>query len=264
MDAAARLGRRDALHLVHAALELEPAVGAVAAHLDDGLLDAIDAGLVQAEHLRLEAVAVRVARVHTEDLGGEQRRLVATRPCADLEDHVAIVVRVAWQQQDAQLLQQPALLALEVRDLVAGHLAEIVIAFAHVSHLARAASSRRTSATERLHGRLESRELTTESADLVRIGAHLGPRQLRLEIVVLPGDLRELRVEIAWRDRGRLVRVAVATGPARRAVSSSLGSTSGSRSKTVEPAGIGLPSEASASSIEQIATRSCRRSAASS
>ena len=40
VDAAARLRRRDALDAVDAALELEPAVGAVAGDLEDRLLDA--------------------------------------------------------------------------------------------------------------------------------------------------------------------------------------------------------------------------------
>ena len=39
VDAPARLGRGDALDAMDAALELEPAVGAVAADLDDRLLD---------------------------------------------------------------------------------------------------------------------------------------------------------------------------------------------------------------------------------
>ena len=47
VDPAGRFGRRDALHAVGAALELEPAVGAVPADLDDRLLDAADAGLVE-------------------------------------------------------------------------------------------------------------------------------------------------------------------------------------------------------------------------
>ena len=48
VDPAGRLGRRDALDAVGAALELQARVGAVAADLDDRLLDAADAGLVEA------------------------------------------------------------------------------------------------------------------------------------------------------------------------------------------------------------------------
>ena len=47
VDPPARLGRRDPLDAVDAALELEPAVGAVAVDLDDRLLDPLDAGLVR-------------------------------------------------------------------------------------------------------------------------------------------------------------------------------------------------------------------------
>ena len=51
VDAPRRLGRRDALDAVDAALELEPAVRAVAVDLDDRLLDPADAGLVEAQEL---------------------------------------------------------------------------------------------------------------------------------------------------------------------------------------------------------------------
>jgi hypothetical protein len=64
VDAPARLRRGDALDAVYATLELEPAVGTVATHLDDGFLDAVDAGLIHAEHLGRELVATRVAEVH--------------------------------------------------------------------------------------------------------------------------------------------------------------------------------------------------------
>ena len=82
-----------------AALELEPAVRAVAGDLDDRLLDAADAGLVEREDLGRELVRIGVAEVHPQDLVGEQRGLLAARAGPDLEDDVAVVVGVARQQQ---------------------------------------------------------------------------------------------------------------------------------------------------------------------
>ena len=62
VDAAAGLRGRDALHAMDAALELEPAVGAIAGDLEDRLLDAADAGLVEAHEVRVEPVLLRVPR----------------------------------------------------------------------------------------------------------------------------------------------------------------------------------------------------------
>jgi hypothetical protein len=49
---------------------------------------------------------------------------------------------------------------------------------------------------------LEAGELTAEPAELVRVGDHLGACQVCLEVVVLRGDLGELRVEIGHGTRG--------------------------------------------------------------
>src|SRR5438552_8297166 len=102
-----------------AALELEPAVWAVAVHLHDRFLDPADASFVQAEQLGLEPMALGVPEVHPEELGGEQRRLLPTRAGADLEDHVAIVVRVAREEEHLELVEQAHLVGLESIDLLA-------------------------------------------------------------------------------------------------------------------------------------------------
>ena len=112
---------------MNAALELEAAVRAVAVDRDDRLLDPADPGLVEAHQLRREAVAIRVPSVHPVELRSEERGLLAAGACADLEDHVTIVVRVARQQQHAQVFEQARLECFEPVDLVAGHLLELVI-----------------------------------------------------------------------------------------------------------------------------------------
>ena len=55
------------------------------------------------------AVARGVARVHPQQLRREQGGLVATRAGPDLEDDVAIVVRVARQEQHLELLDEARL-----------------------------------------------------------------------------------------------------------------------------------------------------------
>ena len=98
----AALGRWNALHAVDAALVLEARVGAVA--LDDrrDRLDAADAGVVPVDDLDLPAPPLGVPLVHPEELGREERRLVAARARPDLEKDVTRVVRVLREEEDLQ------------------------------------------------------------------------------------------------------------------------------------------------------------------
>ena len=266
VDPARRLGRRDPLDAMDAALELEPAVRAVAVDLEDRLLDPADPGLVEAQDLGLEAVALGVADVHPVELGREQRRLLAAGAAADLHDHVAAVVRVARQEEDLELLEQARLVGLEPGDLVAGHPVHLVVGIGRVAKLARAGQlgPRRLEPAEGLDDRLEPRQLLAETADRRRVGRRLGACQLRLDLVVLPGDLRQLGVEIAHRpgggsvgsggaaERGALGRAAGAGTSV--TVSAVVGRSIGRCAKSPEPAGTVSPSASSACSIDTMAT----------
>src|SRR5439155_21817494 len=95
-----RLRRRHALDAMHTALVLESAIHALALDLEDDLLEAADAVFVRIDDLDLPAAPLGVAGVHAEQVGGEQRRLVAALALAQLEDDVLRVVRVARQQQE--------------------------------------------------------------------------------------------------------------------------------------------------------------------
>ena len=150
VDPAGRLRRRDALDAVDAALELEAAVGAVAVDLDDRLLDPADPGLVEAQELRRELVPLGVADVHPVELRGEQGGLVAAGAGPDLHDHVAVVVRVARQEEDLQLVEEPRLVGRQPGHLVLGHRPHLVVAVAAVAQLAGAGQLR--------PGRLEAPE----------------------------------------------------------------------------------------------------------
>ena len=97
-----RFGVRDALDAMDPALELEPAVRAIAGDAQDRLLHAADPGLVEIHDLGLVAVLVGVALVHPLELRGEEGRLLAPGAGPDLHDHVAVVVGVARQEEDGQ------------------------------------------------------------------------------------------------------------------------------------------------------------------
>ncbi len=106
VDAALRLGLRHALHAVGAALVLEDRVGALALDREGHLLEAAHLGRRLREHLGREAALLGVAGQHLVEVAGEQRRLVAAGPGADLDQDVLGVVRVALDHRQPDLLFQ--------------------------------------------------------------------------------------------------------------------------------------------------------------
>jgi hypothetical protein len=97
------LGLGHALNAVAARFELELGIRAEADDARDDLLVPAEVRGVLGDHLDLPAVAFREARVHAEQIAGENRRLVAARAGADLEKDVALVVRVLRQQHFLQV-----------------------------------------------------------------------------------------------------------------------------------------------------------------
>src|SRR3954452_17677938 len=109
VDPALGLRHRDPLDAVHTALELHARVDALAGRRRaaglDGDRDVLEAAEVALRAVQLfgpPALPLRVAQVHTQEVTGEQRGLLAALPRLDLEDDVAFVVRVARDEAAAQ------------------------------------------------------------------------------------------------------------------------------------------------------------------
>ena len=83
------------------------------------------------------ALRFRVAGVHAENFGGEQRGFVAARAGADFEHDVLLVVGIFGQQQNFQVLLDLHDLRFQTLNLMPGHLAEFGVGFRQ--HLARLA-----------------------------------------------------------------------------------------------------------------------------
>ena len=66
-----------------------------------------------------------VARVHAEEIGGEERRLVAAGPGADLDDDVLVVVRVLRDEQGAELGEVLLAQGLQPPNFVLGQAGEL-------------------------------------------------------------------------------------------------------------------------------------------
>ncbi len=121
MDAPLRLGRRHPLHAMRAGFELEHGISAPPDDAaDDFFVAAVFAGAL-AENLDLPALGFRVAPIHTEQVSGEDRRLVAARAGTDFEKNVAVVLRILRDQQPLQfefIGREPR---LQGKDFLASH-----------------------------------------------------------------------------------------------------------------------------------------------
>src|SRR6185437_6507860 len=123
VDAALRLGRGHALHAMAARLELEPGVRALAHDAGDDFLVAARLAGAFRHHLHLPAMALGEARVHAEEVAGEERALVAAGAGADLEEEVLLVVGIAWDEHALEVELQLGELRARGADLLLGEFA---------------------------------------------------------------------------------------------------------------------------------------------
>ena len=78
--------------------------GAACLDRDLDVLVAAEVGLLGVQDLGPPPATFGVPQVHPQQVGGEQRGLLAALACLDLEDDVLVVHRVAWHQQQGQPL----------------------------------------------------------------------------------------------------------------------------------------------------------------
>ena len=106
MDAPLRLGLRDPLHAVGAPLVLEYRIGPLPLDREGDLLEAADLRGGLGQDLDRVAAPLRVPGEHLEEVAREERRLVAACARPDLHDHVLVVVGIALDRRQADLLRQ--------------------------------------------------------------------------------------------------------------------------------------------------------------
>ncbi len=75
--------------------------------------------------LHLPALAFGIARVHAEQVAGEDRRLVAAGAGAHFQEQVAVVARIARHQQQCQVMVQLLQAFLRGGDFLLGQLAQV-------------------------------------------------------------------------------------------------------------------------------------------
>ncbi len=181
---------------MHATLELQAAVRPDPVHLEDHLAQPADPGLARREHLHAPAMPLGIPRVHAKQIRGEQRRFLAAGASADLDDHVALVKRIVWEQLDLQNLQEPRLLRFQSVHLVARHLAQLRVRLL-VAHPANTSQlqARGLHAVPRVHGRLDPRQLLPNAAQRVGVRGHLRARELLVQPLGLERQLGQAILE---------------------------------------------------------------------
>ena len=192
MDAAARLGRGHALHAVHAALVLHPAVDAAPFDGRDDFLEPARAALAGGHHLDAPSLFLGEAAVHPEQIRGEERRLVAAGTRADFEDDVLLVVRILRNEEDLEILQQRLAPHLERLQLLARQIAHVGIVAVDELLGARDVLFDAPVLAELLHERLELGERLRRAAVFGRVGLHLRRAELGHQLVVLVLDAQQL------------------------------------------------------------------------
>ena len=98
MDTTLGLGGRNALHAMHATLIPQTAEDIIAADLENHFL--IPPGIAGAglDQLLLEAVGLGVAGIHPVEIARKNRSLGATGTGPDLDDGIAVVIRLGREQ----------------------------------------------------------------------------------------------------------------------------------------------------------------------
>src|SRR5438093_4689801 len=192
MDAALRLGLRDALDAVDAALVFEAAIGTAASHLEDYLLEAAEVALVGVEDLDRPAPSLRVAAVHAEEIARKQCRFITAGCRPDFDDDILLVEGVSGNQGTLQPFLdelQPQFIAFDFvaceRDehrvgTIVQNGARLVEGLAEVPVFA-----------ENAHDLLHGGMLARERLQAIIIGGDLWPRHLCLQLVTTAFDFFE-------------------------------------------------------------------------
>ena len=185
MDPPAGFRRRHPLDPVHAALVLEPAVGPFPLDQEDGLLHAADLGDAGVHYLNPEATAFRVARVHADKFGGEERGLVPAGAGSDLEKGVLFVPGVLRDQQLTGARFQLEPLGLQLLELFAGQLLHAGLAARIAQHLLGLDDVLEQGAELLVEPRLGNQlpALLIELLDLGRLRQDRGIRQLAVDLL---------------------------------------------------------------------------------
>ena len=129
MHAPAGLRLRHALDAVDAGFKLESRIRPIAADDKVSFLNAAQLRIVVVEQLHAVPPLFRVHRIHAVEVGGKKRALLPAHAAADLDNDVFVVVRVARQEQHAQLVKKALFFRLGSVQFLLRHVLELGIGY---------------------------------------------------------------------------------------------------------------------------------------
>ena len=160
-------------------------------HLRHQLAKAAELGRRGLDHLPAPAARLGEPLVHPRQVGGEERRLLAAGPGADLEDRRALVGVVPRQQRQLHRPLRPGQRRADARQLLLGEFAHLGIAAQPLRLLLARAAARDSGGSRPPPA--SARRTRATGAQLGRRGALAHPR---LEILVAGQNLVELLFRI--------------------------------------------------------------------
>ena len=186
----AGLRLRHALDAVHPAFKLQAGVRPLSADEQTRLAHAAELRLVEVGDLGLPPVRVGVHIVHSIKTMRKERRFFPADAGADLQNDVAVIVRVARQQQHTQLLLELRAAGTAEIDLLARDLVQLGVAQQRL----RLRDLRLTGGIRPvgLHDRLQLALLAAELCEHRGVGIIRGVGQLALQFAVPVFNLSQL------------------------------------------------------------------------
>ena len=145
------------------------------------------------------ALALGELAVHPEQLAGEERRFVATRPGANFEDDVLLVVRVLRYQQDFQLGDERVAPRIQRFQFLPREVAHVRVARRGELLRARDVAHHDLVLAEALHERLEFGERLGVLPVLGRVALDLGRAEQAHQLFVPLFFRQKLVKHIYWR-----------------------------------------------------------------
>ena len=144
------------------------------------------------EHLDLPAAPLGVAQVHAQELGGEQRRLVAAGARPDLDDDVAVVVGVLGESRILSSSSSSSSALAQGAQLGSGHLPHLGVGVLEQRLVALDLAQRGPVDPEGVDERLQRRALLGGSLKAPLVGDDLRVPQIVGESLEAVLDLVEL------------------------------------------------------------------------
>lgn len=190
VHAPAGFGLRHALDAVDAGFELEARVRAIAADDKVSFLNTAQLRIVVVEQLHAVPPLFRVHRIHAVEVCGKKRALLPAHAAANFNDDVFVVVRVARQEQHAQLVKKALFFRLGYVQFLLRYVLELGIGY-KLQRLRDVVLALLVRAVGLYHGR-ELLLLARERAQLLWVSVNFRHFEQLADLVIAARELFEL------------------------------------------------------------------------